>query len=556
MANGKRMLRLGAAAIVLAVMLCFQMEAMGMFDSSSGATTRPDVIKIDTIAKLETLEQPAAVFMHDAHTKALKDQGMSCTACHKKDSKGKMALTFNRVEEDGQPALSADELKAVYHDGCITCHVKSADKGYKSGPKAGECRGCHQERPSTPVARAEAGMDHTLHAMHWNSKELKADAGEQTNCGACHHIYDEAAKKTVYVKDKEESCRACHTETPAKPVTLDKEAAFHAQCVTCHQSMIDKKAAKTGPVTCGGCHGEKGVAARKDAEAKALAAMGGKLPRLPRKQPDAVLMTIKPLEKDAKSTGMAPVAFDHKFHETQTDTCRACHHKSVQACSSCHTPLGVEKGGYVTIGQAMHDLKNKRSCVGCHAEQQKKPECAGCHDLRPKDKGLSQTACKTCHNAPAKDSQGMLMAMAPKETRTEAAEAVVASRPGHQARVAVDAIPEFVKIGALANEYQASTMPHRKIVLKLYDGMKDSGLAANFHSVPEAMCQGCHHNAPASLNPPSCASCHAKPFTREDEGRPGLKAAYHGQCMGCHKSMGIEKPAATNCVGCHAKKAN
>jgi len=556
MANGKKMLRLGAAAIVLAAMLGFQMEALGMFGGASEATARPDVILIDTIAQLEEPDQPAAVFMHDAHTKALKDQGMSCEACHKKDQKGKMALTFNRVQEDGQAAPSAAELKSVYHDGCISCHVKSAAKGYKSGPKVGECRGCHQERPAISAARAEAGMDNTLHAMHWNSKLIKADAGQQTNCGACHHIYDEKAKKTVYEKDKEETCRACHTESPVKPVTLATGQAFHNQCVACHQNLIEKKAEKSGPVACADCHGDNGIAARKGAEAKALKEMGGALPRLPRKQPDAVLMAVAPLDKDAKSTGMAPVAFDHKFHETQADTCRACHHKSVQACSSCHTPLGVEKGGFVTLDQAMHDVKSQRSCVGCHADQQKRPECAGCHELRPADKSLSQAACKTCHNAPAKDAQGMLMAAAPKEIKAEAAATVVAARPEHQARVAVDAIPEFVNIGAIAQDYKPSKMPHRKIVLKLYDGMKDSGLAANFHTVPEAMCQGCHHNAPATLNPPTCASCHAKPFTREDEGRPGLKAAYHGQCMGCHKSMGLEKPAATNCVGCHEKKAN
>ena len=556
MANGKRMLRFGAALIVLTVMLGFHLEASGMLESPAATTDRPDVIMIDTIAKLEELEQPAAVFLHDAHTKALKDQGMSCESCHQKDARGKMALTFKRIEGEGQPELDAAGLKSVYHDNCISCHVESAAKGYKSGPKAGECRGCHQERPEVKARRAEAGMDNTLHAMHWNSKVIPADSGEKTNCGACHHTYDQAAKKTVYKKGDEETCRACHTATPKEPVTLKGEDAFHNQCVACHQGLIEKKAEKTGPVACADCHGKDGSTARAAAEAKALTAMGGTLPRLPRQQPDAVLMAA-PVAKDAeKATGMAPVAFDHKFHETQADTCRACHHKSVQACSSCHTPLGVEKGGFVTLDQAMHDVKNNRSCVGCHAAEQKRPECAGCHALRSPAKGLSQAACKSCHDAPVKDAQGMLLAAAPKEAKAEAAAAVIAARPQHQARVAVDAIPEVVTIGAIADEYQPSKMPHRKIVLKLYDGMKDSGLAANFHSVPEAMCQGCHHNAPATLTPSKCASCHAKPFTQADAGKPGLKAAYHGQCMTCHTEMKLEKPANTNCVGCHEKKAN
>ena len=42
----------------------------------------------------------------------------------------------------------------------------------------------------------------------------------------------------------------------------------------------------------------------------------------------------------------------------------------------------------------------------------------------------------------------------------------------------------------------------------------------------------------------------------DEGGRPGLKAAYHGQCMTCHKEMKLEKPASTNCVACHEKKTN
>jgi hypothetical protein len=75
------------------------------------------------------------------------------------------------------------------------------------------------------------------------------------------------------------------------------------------------------------------------------------------------------------------------------------------------------------------------------------------------------------------------------------------------------------------------------------------------------MCQGCHHNSPASKNPPSCASCHAKPFDPATPDRPGLKAAYHGQCMSCHKAMGMtelkkggETSSATSCVVCHDEK--
>jgi hypothetical protein len=32
-------------------------------------------------------------------------------------------------------------------------------------------------------------------------------------------------------------------------------------------------------------------------------------------------------------------------------------------------------------------------------------------------------------------------------------------------------------------------------------------------------------------------------------------AAYHRQCMECHKAMGISKPVSTDCTACHDKRS-
>jgi len=535
MANGKRILRLTAIVIALAGVLGFQMEAMGMLDSADGADGRPDVIMIDTIAKLESLKQPAAVFRHDLHTKALKDQGMSCASCHKKDDKGNMTLAFDRLEGEDRDDSSVSGLKDMYHNGCISCHVESEEKGFKTGPKAGECRSCHQERPES-ADRVPAGMDNMLHFIHWDSKVIPADPGKETNCGACH--------KKAGEEDSWRFSEAAKTE-PLKDV-------FHNQCVTCHESLIEKKAERSGPVQCAGCHGDKETAERAVELAKDLKAMGGVVPRLPRKQPDAVLLApeAKPGAEADKPMGMAPVAFDHKFHEAQTDSCLTCHKDGVNAKLDASF-------------EALHDVNDPATCVGCHVQEQKKPECAGCHAARPAAEALSKDACATCHNVGADKPAGMMgmMAGAPlnpaamsKEEKTAEAAEAIADRPRTQAMVAEKDIPEFVTIGALADQYKPSRMPHRKIVMSLYKGMRDSRLAATFHAAPEAVCAGCHHNAPATLTPPRCASCHGTPF--ETEGKPGLKAAYHGQCMSCHKEMKLEKPASTNCVACHEKKTN
>jgi len=519
-------MRLTAILVVLAGVLGFQLEAMGMLGSAADdAKERPDVIMIDTIARLGELEQSAAVFLHDTHTKALKEQGLDCQSCHKTDDKGNMSLKFKRLEGENQPELTATELKDIYHDGCISCHTETADKNLKTGPMVGECRSCHQEKPEFVADRVDAGMDNVLHYAHWSSKEIPMDAGKDTNCGACH------------TKQGEEDGWRFDAVNAGKPMS----DVYHNQCVTCHQSLAVKKAEKTGPVECASCHGANEVAVIKAKGAKMVREMGGELPRLPRKQPDAVLMMLKRSEnepKPEKATGMAPVAFDHKFHEGAVDTCNACHVKGVNA------PMDVSF-------EAMHDENSDSSCIGCHAKEQQRPECASCHFMRSNEVKPSDASCISCHK-PVEN--GDVLMTASDEAKAAEAALLIAARPEKLQLPALDAIPEFVTIDAMVDKYEASKMPHRKIVLSLADKIKDSGLASTFHATPEALCAGCHHNAPATVTPPKCGSCHAKPFTETDSAKPGLKAAYHGQCMGCHTEMKLEKPAATNCVACHELK--
>jgi hypothetical protein len=120
--------------------------------------------------------------------------------------------------------------------------------------------------------------------------------------------------------------------------------------------------------------------------------------------------------------------------------------------------------------------------------------------------------------------------------------------------VAAADIPEKVVIDVMVNEYGPAELPHGKIVRTLTQGIGESHMAAVFHREAATMCQGCHHNSPASLKPPPCASCHGKPFSDYADGRPGLKGAYHGQCIDCHQQMGLAKPAANDCTACHPKR--
>lgn len=598
MAHRKILVGMTCFLVVLAAMLGLAMDVMSISDASATVEkARPGLVLVDAIAEKQQLEMPAAVFLHDRHTQALEEKGKDCAACHKEvtTSQGQKALAFSfeRTEEESK-SMSAEELKELYHSKCISCHAEDkAARAEKFGPQAGECRTCHVESPEYTAARKPVAMGNALHYRHWGSENIPKDKGLDTNCGACHHEYDKAEKKLVYVQYQEESCSYCHTEDPAESpavapeegMKLDTMDAFHAQCVNCHRDLQKVGVEKTGPVDCAGCHGAVAQDEVRDENKAMIEKLDGTLPRLPRKQPDAALLlpTVDakaPAVAQESKAGVMPVAFDHKAHEQSVESCATCHHKSVQACSTCHTLGGKEEGGFVTIEQAMHQVDSDKSCIGCHAEQKAKPECAACHATMKVTPQPAADSCSSCHiepQAPAEqpaattDEEGaseeapamtlekpLLPLPLPesKEARQALAQKIVDMRSDEQKLIDVKDIPEKVVIGSLADQYKPSEMPHRQIVLKLAENIKNDSLAGAFHATSTTLCQGCHHNSPASATPPSCKSCHSKPFEEGRLGRPGLKAAYHGQCMDCHTALGLEKPANTDCTACHAKSDN
>ncbi|MFH1337040.1 MAG: cytochrome c3 family protein [Candidatus Zixiibacteriota bacterium] len=92
-------------------------------------------------------------------------------------------------------------------------------------------------------------------------------------------------------------------------------------------------------------------------------------------------------------------------------------------------------------------------------------------------------------------------------------------------------VPEICQLGYVANVYEAVTFSH---------GM---------HSLMAEDCAVCHHHGEAGQTPP-CTKCHATSVS-EGSSTPGLKDAYHHQCVGCHKKMEM---GPTTCAECHTKK--
>lgn len=526
----------GIAIIVLSGLL-----AGAVTDPKSPQTAaRADVIPLDELTALGKLEYPLVYFIHDKHTKALAEQGKSCEACHPKykseiTNKELQSPKFKRVDNP----TDMEAFRDLYHDACISCHKETAARKLESGPV--ECRDCHTPQPRAESNRLPFGFDLSLHYRHSKAAEKK--------CEVCHHEYNKAEKKLVYKEKQEGTCRYCHlsdstkflVETePERVANLDMKQASHLQCIACHQDIKAEKKAdkKFGPIECSGCHSPEAQAAIEPVKDR---------PRMERDQPDAALIHLEVTEIKGR---MAPVPFNHQIHEQNIDSCRVCHHASMTACTDCHTMAGSKKSSGIQLEGAMHQAGSDRSCLGCHETRKTDPQCAGCHAFIAKDP-VKDSGCLACHA----DLDGKAIPV-DKKARSELAAQMLADRKTLSATYKPEDVPETVTISVLSDQYQPVKLPHRKIVDSLAAKMKENKLGEYFHTGDGGLCQGCHHNSPASKEPPRCASCHGRPFDSNNSGRPGLTGAYHIQCIGCHEEMGLEKPAATACTECHEKKKN
>jgi len=63
-------------------------------------------------------------------------------------------------------------------------------------------------------------------------------------------------------------------------------------------------------------------------------------------------------------------------------------------------------------------------------------------------------------------------------------------------------------------------------------------------------CETCHHYTPPNSEHPACSSCHPGEIEHEDIAQPGLKGAYHRDCLDCHQEWDKD----TACEICHEKK--
>ena len=481
-------------------------------------SSRADLIMIDVMARFGDLERPPVAFLHDLHTTVLEKQAKDCSTCHL-TSENRMVLQFKRIGKD----IGKKGLMNLYHEECIGCHKATAKVRLETGPV--ECGGCHRKKQISSSMQPMQ-FDKSLHYRH--------SMAQNNKCEKCHHEYNKTTKKLFYEKGNEGSCRYCHLKQTNENIESMSKVS-HLSCIYCHKKTAEKNE-KSGPVKCRSCHDLK---YQKKIE-KII-----EVQRIERKQPDAVLVK----KGNGKENGrMDSVPFDHKAHEKYSERCIECHHKNLSSCSSCHALNGKKEGDWVKLFQVMHQPESKRSCMGCHFARQKVKECRGCHSFLEKSRKQDDKSCRQCHYSISLKNQEVVTFESDKTIALK----ILSERSSIRETVARDDIPEKIVFNKLSDTYKPFEMPHRKIVFSLMEKIKDNNLAAFFHSEKGTICKGCHHNSPVSLKPPKCGSCHGKPFDDKDKFRPGLKGAYHIQCMECHHNMGIK--GLNGCTECHKEK--
>ncbi len=541
--------------IIIALILVF--SAVGIESIRAGGAekqTTKDSVRLPLILAYKgsapELDRPAVAFDHDLHTTALQQtRAEDCKVCHVlKESDKRLHSPYVSVFKFPKEPFSRTDKSAImyaYHNACAGCHKQMASEGKKTGPPIGLCGKCHVKRTAfksvswgwRPVFNYALHTKHTEAAENFDPSEKLIIAEDvdvietsEKNCETCHHSYDKDLKKLIYKKDTENTCRGCHKAEERENVRTMKEVA-HSACIGCHMKLGEA-------FQCKSCHGE-----HKQLSPDKIA----KIPRLQRGQKDMMDLVLRPVfeisPEGARQVPIEPgivlpirmkeVPFNHKAHEPRAQFCNTCHHKSLEKCVNCHTPNGNPKGGGVTYERAFHRIGAQQSCLGCHASVKENQKCAGCHQFMTS--GMPNSSCPVCHRGA---SYG------------DAVE--IPLTPAYQDS---DNVPGKLVINVLENEFKPAELPHLRIINKLVTISNESSLARWFHSArKQALCSGCHHKnelQQTAANVPKCSACHSRPFDPKELGKPGIMAAYHQQCIGCHETM-KQKPAALECIKCHS----
>jgi hypothetical protein len=109
---------------------------------------------------------------------------------------------------------------------------------------------------------------------------------------------------------------------------------------------------------------------------------------------------------------------------------------------------------------------------------------------------------------------------------------------------------EGLDINDVTNSYFLLDSP---IIKKQEDYYKPVRFMHSKHAAMLKDCSVCHHLRPTDAKASEttrCSACHQESFRSDHPDRIGLKAAYHVNCIDCHKQM---NKGPVDCLGCHSK---
>ncbi len=389
--------------------------------------------KVNVIGKITDADKTCEVCHHvySAEQKRLifqKNTENSCRACHKaKDEK------------------NARSMVKVAHAGCISCHMKAAEKVRSEMTRAGrtklteqdkkkfgpiDCQGCHGvHKELTPeeigkIPRLVRGQKDMIDLPVKIAKETPS----QTAAAAPSPVAKETGMKMVAFNHKTheiqgqfcstchhhsiQKCRDCHTVQGnlQKGGGITYQQAFHdamgkRSCVGCHFiAKQDKKCAgchqqltaQLPQSSCGVCHSGPSGGVSKEVAPVPLATDKNKVPE--KVQMKSLVKEYKPAEMPHMKIVNRMITISNKstlarrFHSVSPDTlCQGCHHNTQPSaqvkekwpsCASCH---GDSPFTQAVLGRPYLLNAYHQQCMQCHQTIGQKPtplECVKCHALK------------------------------------------------------------------------------------------------------------------------------------------------------------------------------
>lgn len=173
------------------------------------------------------------------HTVAITDTA-SCVTCHHMEYKRKDWGHKKHVEEHGLACTECHHGKEVEPEphGCTDCHDAKGDKGMPALKAAvhAKCRTCHEEKFAAQNPRKPAGCA-DCHTLVPGRERLLAS--------------ERAGSSAFHVNEAYAHCAVCHEGAKPQDLVPGRMAAYHGQCITCHEKR------GKGPFTkdqCNQCH--------------------------------------------------------------------------------------------------------------------------------------------------------------------------------------------------------------------------------------------------------------------------------------------------------------